>query len=273
MTRQTGDIEDDTKEAKCIDATMEDNSGNGKGGPITRKNGEVEDSTKETKDVVVTVDHNPEQWKDGLMVKKDDEVEDDTKNTKDTDSIMDDNSHSRKDRLMTKKDDEFIEETKDLYTVVGNNSENRKDGQMTQQDGEIEGCIKDTTGTDTTMEDNSENLKDGIMGGKDDKIHKKSDEENFGTFIDNLLSEDGVILDDSQINAVKMALTQRVAIIQGPPGTGKTFIGVQLVKLTMAIRSRPRTPILVLTYKNHALDEFMKQMLRIYPEGVVHVGG
>ena len=296
MTRQTGDIEDDTKEAKGIDATMEDNSGNGKDGLITRKNGEIEDSTKETKDVDVTVDHDPEQWKDGLMVKKDDEIEDDTKDTtkhkkddkieddikdtKDTDSIMDDNSQSRKDRLMTKKDDEFIKETTDLDTIVGNNSENRKDGEMTQQDGEIEGCIKDITDTDATMEDNSENLKDGIIGGKDDEIHEvnmsideKSSEENFGKFIDNLLSEHGAILDNSQINAVKMALTQRVAIIQGPPGTGKTFIGVQLVKLIMAIRSRPRTPILVLTYKNHALDEFLKQMVRICPEGVVRVGG
>ncbi len=29
----------------------------------------------------------------------------------------------------------------------------------------------------------------------------------------------------------------------------------------------------VLTYKNHALDEFLKEMVRLYPKGVVRVGG
>ena len=96
---------------------------------------------------------------------------------------------------------------------------------------------------------------------------------DIASFIEDLvktIAENGTVLDDSQIDAIKLALTKRVAVIQGPPGTGKTFIGVQLVKL---IRKVLKSPILVLTYKNHALDEFLKEMVRIYPDGVIRVGG
>ncbi len=80
-------------------------------------------------------------------------------------------------------------------------------------------------------------------------------------------------LDDSQQKAVKLALSARVGVIQGPPGTGKTFIGVQLVQLIRSMSTRPNSPILILTYKNHALDEFLKAMVELYPGGVVRVGG
>ena len=157
-----------------------------------------------------------------------------------------------------------------------------KDGLMIRKGSEIEHDTKETKDMDGAMDDNSDKGKDAFVDGKDGKIPEnkssidnKSGEENFEKLIGNLLSKlvtDGVLLDDSQISAVKMALSQRVAIIQGPPGTGKTFIGVQLVKLIMSISSRPRRPILVLTYKNHALDEFLKEMVRIYPRGLVRVG-
>jgi MoxR-like ATPase len=35
-------------------------------------------------------------------------------------------------------------------------------------------------------------------------------------------------LDESQYEALKIALTKEVAVIQGPPGTGKTFIGLKV---------------------------------------------
>ena len=35
-------------------------------------------------------------------------------------------------------------------------------------------------------------------------------------------------LDNSQLEAVKMALTKEFAVIQGPPGTGKTYIGLKV---------------------------------------------
>jgi superfamily II DNA or RNA helicase len=56
-------------------------------------------------------------------------------------------------------------------------------------------------------------------------------------------------------------MTNRLAIVQGPPGTGKTFIGVKLVQAFLATRTQ--TPILVVTFKNHALDEFLKHLVNV----------
>ena len=65
-------------------------------------------------------------------------------------------------------------------------------------------------------------------------------------------------LDEAQLSAVKVALENRVAIIQGPPGTGKTFLGVKILQVLLSMSSFPAGgQVLVLTYKNHALDEFL----------------
>jgi hypothetical protein len=81
-------------------------------------------------------------------------------------------------------------------------------------------------------------------------------------------------LDPSQQVALDHALTHRLAIIQGPPGCGKTFIGIKLVALLLSMRPRPKTPILVLTYKNHALDEFLKGLLAFLRlDEIVRIGG
>ena len=90
--------------------------------------------------------------------------------------------------------------------------------------------------------------------------------------IEDMLSRSS--LDPSQQAALAHALTHRLAIIQGPPGCGKTYVGIQLVKLLLSMSPAPRTPILVLTYKNHALDEFLKGLLEFVGlEGIVRVGG
>jgi len=80
-------------------------------------------------------------------------------------------------------------------------------------------------------------------------------------------------LDASQETAVKQCLRNRVAIIQGPPGTGKTFVGVKIVELLLSISTPLRFPIMILTYKNHSLDEFLKEMIKLVPNGVARVGG
>ena len=103
-------------------------------------------------------------------------------------------------------------------------------------------------------------------------------------------------LDPSQREAYQYALQHKVAIIQGPPGTGKTYLGTKLCELLMKHCQmndfsddespeylptndefsgyESRSPILVLTYKNHALDEFLKHTLKFCgKEDVIRIGG
>lgn len=56
--------------------------------------------------------------------------------------------------------------------------------------------------------------------------------------------EDRPVLDESQAEARRQALAQRVSLIQGPPGTGKTFVGVQARAASLC--SRPRLLLLAL---------------------------
>ncbi|MGH0151217.1 UNVERIFIED_CONTAM: hypothetical protein FKN15_019478 [Acipenser sinensis] len=84
-------------------------------------------------------------------------------------------------------------------------------------------------------------------------------------------------LDDSQLQAVQMALTKELAIIQGPPGTGKTYIGLKIVKTILSNsntwRSMGGCPILVVCYTNHALDQFLEGIHKFLRTGLVRVGG
>ena len=86
-------------------------------------------------------------------------------------------------------------------------------------------------------------------------------------------SEDHSIFDKSQEKAVKQALVNSIGIIQGPPGTGKSFIGVQMLRILLSMPSLEHTKVLIITYKNHALDEFTKDVLKYFPGKVVRIGG
>ena len=74
-------------------------------------------------------------------------------------------------------------------------------------------------------------------------------------------------LDSSQMNAMKMALTQDVALIQGPPGTGKTYMGIKIVEALVRNRSSwdpsLSSPILVVCFTNHALDQFLNGIKQV----------
>ncbi|KAE9394090.1 P-loop containing nucleoside triphosphate hydrolase protein [Gymnopus androsaceus JB14] len=81
-----------------------------------------------------------------------------------------------------------------------------------------------------------------------------------------------IILDKSQHASLISALTQNVSLIQGPPGTGKSFIGALLAKIIHDFSSER---ILVVCYTNHALDQFLEDLLDIgIPnDHIVRLGG
>jgi hypothetical protein len=82
-------------------------------------------------------------------------------------------------------------------------------------------------------------------------------------------------LDDSQAECLRRGLTQRLTLVQGPPGksqrcfdvimltglgTGKSFIGALMAKGIYLFSSQI---ILVVCYTNHALDQFLEDLLKI----------
>ena len=92
---------------------------------------------------------------------------------------------------------------------------------------------------------------------------------------------DETSLDRSQYKAVKMALTQEISVIQGPPGTGKTYIGLKIVQAFLQNRKMwdpiKISPIFVVCYTNHALDQFLEGIKNCKVEGkqpnIVRIGG
>ncbi|KAK4152576.1 helicase required for RNAi-mediated heterochromatin assembly 1 [Chaetomidium leptoderma] len=77
-------------------------------------------------------------------------------------------------------------------------------------------------------------------------------------------------VDDFQLAALLLALTNPVSLIQGPPGTGKSFIGAQIARCFFEADLR----ILVLSYTNHALDQFLEDLMKagIPDSSMVRVG-
>ncbi|KAL4453715.1 hypothetical protein ABPG74_009611 [Tetrahymena malaccensis] len=81
--------------------------------------------------------------------------------------------------------------------------------------------------------------------------------------------------DSSQFNCLINILTKQVSIIQGPPGTGKTFVGSMAVKVLVDnyyIWNKQGRPILMICKTNHALDQFLKHILK-FEDKIVRVGG
>ncbi|CAL1276814.1 unnamed protein product [Larinioides sclopetarius] len=84
-------------------------------------------------------------------------------------------------------------------------------------------------------------------------------------------------LDPSQYAALKAAVTKEFAVIQGPPGTGKTYVGLRIAQLLLHNESKWQSetnssPILVICYTNHALDQFLEGLLQ-FTQKIVRVGG
>uniref|UniRef100_A0AAY5KHR1 RZ-type domain-containing protein n=1 Tax=Esox lucius TaxID=8010 RepID=A0AAY5KHR1_ESOLU len=85
-------------------------------------------------------------------------------------------------------------------------------------------------------------------------------------------------LDESQMRALQLALTKELAIIQGPPGTGKTYTGLKIAEALLTNQELwsddlGPSPMLVVCYTNHALDQFLEGIHGFLPNGIVRVGG
>ncbi|KAL4797814.1 P-loop containing nucleoside triphosphate hydrolase protein [Aspergillus venezuelensis] len=90
------------------------------------------------------------------------------------------------------------------------------------------------------------------------------------TFIDSLRcstklqsvlnTKDPINLDPSQRQSLLAGLTQAVSLIQGPPGTGKSFVGALMAKV---LNDHSKETILVMCYTNHALDQFLEDLMDI----------
>lgn len=77
---------------------------------------------------------------------------------------------------------------------------------------------------------------------------------HLGLFMEN----EKFSLDYSQRQSLSNALGHKVSIIQGPPGTGKSFIGALAAHCVVKYT---KLKILVITYTNHALDQFLEDLL------------
>ncbi|NXB12477.1 ZNFX1 protein, partial [Cnemophilus loriae] len=92
------------------------------------------------------------------------------------------------------------------------------------------------------------------------------------------LSMEALKLDESQMQALNLALTKELAIIQGPPGTGKTYVGLKIVQALLTNdhvwqSTHQKRPILIVCYTNHALDQFLEGILSFQRDGIVRIGG
>ncbi|RDW71858.1 hypothetical protein BP5796_07892 [Coleophoma crateriformis] len=69
-----------------------------------------------------------------------------------------------------------------------------------------------------------------------------------------------VVLDDSQMKSLCSSIAQRVSLVQGPPGTGKSFIGALVAK---TLHNFTDEVILIVCFTNHALDQFLEDLMDI----------
>ncbi|KAM4060985.1 AAA domain-containing protein [Hirsutella rhossiliensis] len=90
-------------------------------------------------------------------------------------------------------------------------------------------------------------------------------------------------LDPSQLEALKLATSQELAVIQGPPGTGKTFASivaiesyVRTMKMIHGNRvesaTNPVVPIIVAAQTNHAVDQILERCVRLEIGSVARLG-
>ncbi|KAK6501313.1 hypothetical protein TWF481_009154 [Arthrobotrys musiformis] len=80
-------------------------------------------------------------------------------------------------------------------------------------------------------------------------------------------------LDHGQAKAMISAFRHEVALTQGPPGCGKSYVGVKMVAALLANKARLGLgPILCICYTNHALDQFLNELLKLGIGNIARIG-
>ncbi|SPO07334.1 related to ECM32 - DNA dependent ATPase/DNA helicase B [Cephalotrichum gorgonifer] len=69
----------------------------------------------------------------------------------------------------------------------------------------------------------------------------------------------GQPVDGDQVRSIVDALRLPVSAILGPPGTGKSYVGALIVSAALNQEMR----VLVLSYTNHALDQFLMDLIKV----------
>ena len=92
-----------------------------------------------------------------------------------------------------------------------------------------------------------------------------------------------VTLDGGQLKAFLNSMLLPVHCVQGPPGTGKSYLGVALARAYLILREEWRAavpsvgspPLLVLSYKNHAINEFLEDLMNMTSSSIdlIRIGG
>ncbi|CAH0715751.1 unnamed protein product, partial [Brenthis ino] len=102
-------------------------------------------------------------------------------------------------------------------------------------------------------------------------LNQNNKEILFSAISDSWPSEKHFGLDKSQMEAYKFALSKEFAVIQGPPGTGKTFLGIKVASTLLRNLSLIGTPMLIICYTNHALDQFLEGIIKVTSD-VIRLG-
>ncbi|KAF5297413.1 hypothetical protein FQR65_LT01344 [Abscondita terminalis] len=94
------------------------------------------------------------------------------------------------------------------------------------------------------------------------------------TYLNQIKVDDLSHLNQTQLKAFGAALQKEFVVIQGPPGTGKTFLGTKIAQTLIQNKGRwyNSSPMLIVCYTNHALDQFLESLITTTND-IVRVGG
>ena len=96
-------------------------------------------------------------------------------------------------------------------------------------------------------------------------------------FISKTKLTSSINLNLSQLEALQHSLTNEFSVVQGPPGTGKTYCGLRIVDCLLSNQhvwnKNKDNPMLIVCFTNHALDQFLKGLIKFGHKNIIRIGG